>query len=161
MFINVKSRQVVTCLTFMQIINYDLCLQKQWFDISVHCPLSCFKGVIECKIHFYLLFELKCVLAVCVHILSRICLFSNPVITRPHLISPEHSSSTPAHHQILITTRYLNTHLTSVKCPISCRHSWTQDSCSSFIAVNKHHHFPSSFVYESPSVTEDRTNTDG
>ncbi len=26
-----------------------------------------FKGVIGCKIHFYMLFELKCVLAVCVH----------------------------------------------------------------------------------------------
>ncbi len=25
------------------------------------------KGVIKCKIHFYMLFELKCVLAVCVH----------------------------------------------------------------------------------------------
>ncbi len=34
---------------------------------SVFTKCSIFKGVIGCKIHFYMLFELKCVLAVCVH----------------------------------------------------------------------------------------------
>ncbi len=63
------------------------------------------------------------------------------------------SSSTPARHQILITSRYLSTHLSSVKCPISFRHCWTQDSYSSSIAVNKTYHLPSPFVSESPSVT--------
>ncbi len=77
-------------------------------------------------------------------VMSRIHLSSNPVITRPHLISPEHSSSTPARHQILITTRYLSTHLTSVKCPILFQHCWTQASYSSSIAVIKQtiYHLP-------------------
>ncbi len=92
--------------------------------------------------------------------LSRIRLSSNRVITRPHLISPKPSSITPARHQILITTRYLSAHLTSVNCPISFRYCWTQASYSSFICVIKDHHLSSPFVSESPSVTEDRTNTD-
>ncbi len=42
-----------------------------YFKMSLHAAWSWFwyvKGVIGCKIHFYMLFELKCALAVCVHI---------------------------------------------------------------------------------------------
>ncbi len=86
-------------------------------------------------------------------VMSRIRLSSNPVITRPHLISPKPSSITPARHQILITTCYLSAHLTSVNCPISFRYGWTQASYSSFISIIKDHHLSSPFVSESPSVT--------
>ncbi len=131
LFINVKSRQVVTCLTFMQIINYDFCFPKQWFDVSVRCLTHVLKGSSDAKLiyiyafsrhfypkrvtvhsgynyifflsmcvpwelnpqpfalltqcsttepqeHFYLLFELKCVLAVCVHV--------QPIMTKIHPI---------------------------------------------------------------------------
>ncbi len=37
-----------------------------------------FKGVIGCKIHFYMLFEQKCVLALCVH--------NHPIMIKIHLV---------------------------------------------------------------------------
>ncbi len=53
---------------------------------------------------------------------SSVCPPSQPiiiVITRPNLSSPEPQSSTPAPHLILITSRYLSTHLSSVNRRIS------------------------------------------
>ncbi len=59
--------------------------------------------------------------------LSPICLSSNPAnhYTRPHLISPEPQSSTPARHLILITLAFLNTSTSALHRPISFQHSWT------------------------------------